>query len=52
MKDSSSNIEEVYLLSGIAPSAFRRYICVRVERQKQSIRETLSLFDQSQLPNA
>ena len=39
-----TNVEDLYLLSGIAPPAIRRNVCARVERQKQSTRETLSLF--------
>ena len=38
--------EDLYLLSRIAPPAIRRYVCHRVERQKQSTRETHSLFGQ------
>ena len=41
-----TNAEDLYLLSGIAPPAIRRDVCARVERQKQSTRETHSLFGQ------
>ena len=41
-----TNVEDLYLLSGIAPPAIRRDVCARVERQKQSTRETHSLFVQ------
>ena len=41
-----TNIEDLYLLSGIAPPTIRRDVCARVERQKQSTRETHSLFGQ------
>ena len=36
----------MHLLSRIAPPAIRIDVCARVERQKQSTRETHSLFDQ------
>ena len=39
-----TNVEDFYLLSGIAPPAIRRDVCTRVERQKQSTRETHSLL--------
>ena len=41
-----TNVENLYLLSGIDPPDIRRDICDRVERQKQSTRETHSLFGQ------
>ena len=42
-----TNVEDLYLLSGIAPPTIRRDVCARVEeRQKQSTRETHSLFGQ------
>ena len=41
-----TNVEDLYLLSGIAPPAIRRDVCARVERQKQSTRDTHSLFGQ------
>ena len=40
------NVEYLYLLSGITPPAIRRDVCARVNRQKQSTRETHSLFGQ------
>ena len=45
-----TNVEDLYLLSGIAALAIRSDVCARVERQKQSTRETLSLF--GQIPSA
>ena len=39
-----TNVEDLYLLSGIAPHAIRRDVCDRVEQQKKSTRETQSLF--------
>ena len=41
-----TNVEDLYLLSGIAPLAIRRDVCARMERQKQTTRETHSLFGQ------
>ena len=41
-----TNVEDLYLLSGIAPPTIRIYVCARVKRQKQSTRETHSLFGQ------
>ena len=41
-----TNVEDLYLLSGIALPAIRRDVCARVERQKQSTREIYSLFRQ------
>ena len=43
---NATNVEDLYLLSGIAPPATRRDVCSRVDRQKQSIRDTYSLFGQ------
>ena len=40
-----TNIEDLYFVSGVAPRALR-CVCARVERQKQSTRETHSLFGQ------
>ena len=40
----STNVEDLYLLSGISPFTIRRDVCAKVERQKQSTRETHSLF--------
>ena len=39
-----TNVEDLYFLSGIAPPAIIRDVYARVERQKQSTRETHSLF--------
>ena len=39
-----TNIENLYLLAGIAPPEIRRSVCARVERTKQAERETHSLF--------
>ena len=39
-----TNVEDLYMLSGISPPTIRRDGCARVERQKQSTRETYSLF--------
>ena len=39
----TTNFEDLYSLPGIAPSTIRRDVCARVERQKQSTRETHSL---------
>ena len=33
-----TNVEDLYLLSGIAPPAIRRDVCARMERQKQTTR--------------
>ena len=41
-----TNVEDLYLLLGIAPPAIRRDVCARMERQKQTTRETHSLFGQ------
>ena len=41
-----SNVEDLYMLSGIASLAIRRDVCASVERQKQSTRDTHSLFGQ------
>ena len=41
-----TNVEDLYLLSGIAHPAIRRDGCARVERQKETTRETYSLFGQ------
>ena len=34
----STNVEDLYLLSGIAPPAIRRDVCARMERQKETTR--------------
>ena len=39
-----TNVENLYLLPGIAPPEIRRSVCARVERPKQVERETHSLF--------
>ena len=39
-----TNVEDLYLLSGITPPAIRRDVGARMERQKQTTRETHSLF--------
>ena len=41
-----TNVEDLHLLSGIAPPAIRRDVCARLERRKQSTRETHSMFGQ------
>ena len=41
-----TNVQYLYLQSGISPSAIRRNVGARVERQKQSTRETHSLCGQ------
>ena len=38
-----TNVEELYLLSGIAPPSTRRYVCARVEKAKQETNEAHSL---------
>ena len=45
-----TNVEDLYLLSGMAHPAIRRDVYARVERQKQSTREIHSLF--GQIPDA
>ena len=39
-----TNVENLYLLSGIAPPEIRRSVCARVKRTKQVERETHSLY--------
>ena len=39
-----TNVENLYMLAGIAPPEIRRSVCARVERTKQVERETHSLF--------
>ena len=41
-----TNVEEVYLLSGIAPPSIRRDVCARVEKAKQELNEAYSLHGQ------
>ena len=38
-----TNVEELYLLSGIAPPSIRRDVCARVEKAKQETNEAHSL---------
>ena len=38
-----TNVEELYLLSGIAPPSIRRDVCARVEKAKQERNEAHSL---------
>ena len=45
-----TNAEDLYLLSGIAPPAIRRDVCARVERQKQTTRETETNNQRDSLP--
>ena len=42
----STNVEELYLLAGIAPSDSRRAVCARVEKTKQETNAAHSLHDQ------
>ena len=39
-----TNVENLYLLAGIAPPEIRRSVCAKVEKTKQVERETHSLF--------
>ena len=41
-----TNVEELYLLSGIAPPSIRRDVCTRVEKAKQETKEAHSLHGQ------
>ena len=41
-----TNVEELYLLAGIAPPAIRRYVCARVEKKKQETNAAHSLHGQ------
>ena len=43
----STNVEDMYLLAGIAPSDIRRDVCARVEKTKQETNETHSLYGQN-----
>ena len=38
------NVDELYLLAGIAPPSMRRDVCVRVENVKQETNEVHSLY--------
>ena len=42
-----TNVEDLYLLAGIAPSDIRRDVCVRVEKTKQETNEAHSLYGQN-----
>ena len=39
-----TNVEDLYLLAGIAPSDIRRDVCARVEKTKQETNEALSVY--------
>ena len=41
-----TNVEELYLLAGIAPSDIRRDVCARVEKKKQETNAAHPLHDQ------
>ena len=43
----SPNVEELYLLAGIAPPDIRRDVCARVEKIKQETNEAHSLYGQN-----
>ena len=42
-----TNVEDLYLLAGIAPPDIRRDICARVEKTKQETNEAHSLYGQN-----
>ena len=42
-----TNVEELYLLAGIAPPDIRRDVCARVEKTKQETNEAHSLYGQN-----
>ncbi len=42
-----TNVEDLYLLAGIAPPDIRRNVCARMERAKQIEQESHSLFGQT-----
>ena len=42
-----TNVEDLYLLAGIAPLDIRRDVCARVERTKQETNEAHSLYGQN-----
>ena len=42
-----TNVEDLYLLAGIAPPDIRRDVCARVEKTKQETNETHSLYGQN-----
>ena len=41
-----SNVEDLYLLAGMAPPDIQRYVCARVKNTKQEINEAHSLYAQ------
>ena len=45
-----TNVEDLYLIAGIAPPDIRREVCARVERTKQTKDERHSLFDHTPAP--
>ena len=47
-----TNVEELYLLSGVAPPSIRRDVCARVEKAKQETNEVHSLHGKSQQRDA
>ena len=42
-----TNVEDMYLLAGIAPPDIRRDVCARVEKTKQETNEAHSLYGQN-----
>ena len=42
-----TNVEDLYLLAGIAPPYIRRGVCARVEKTKQETNEAQSLYSQN-----
>ena len=42
-----TNVEDMYLLDGIAPPDIRRHVCARVEKTKQETNEAHSLYGQN-----
>ena len=45
-----TNVEDLYLIAGIAPPDIRREVCARVERTKQTKDERHSLFGHTPSP--
>ena len=45
-----TNVEDLYLIAGIAPPDIRREVCARVERTKQTKDERHSLFGHTPAP--
>ena len=43
----TSNVEDLYLLAGIAPPDIQRDVCARVEKTKQETNEAHSLYGQN-----